>query len=175
MLYPEVEIKQYSRMQKVIADINNIKYESDHSSHISVRTFGDVSVEYTLYHPPVDCVTLEGNTGLLITYKFASDYTRDDDDCIFDGGYPDVDKYRRFRTKIDRKMWYAEYDNYGGGTYLYRRRFPAAVTIYVTVEDNIQILYIADGIPEIDYDNANMDDDFKFDLEHLPQWADKPQ
>jgi len=183
MLYPDVEIKQYSRMLKVLVDINSINYEvkKDQFSTKSIRIFGDVSVEYTLHTMDEIRIALVDNRGLFITYKFASDDTRDKDECIFDGGYIDVDKYRRFRTKIDRRMWYAEYDIYGDDSlYLYRRRFPTAPTIYVTVEGNVQLIYIADGIPEfeeLDAENGNDDVDSYidsyFDIKYLPPWADK--
>lgn len=188
MLYPDVEVKQYYRMLKVIADINKIKYTININDNItkSVRTVGDISIEYTKYHFNPITIIKEDDDGLYITYKFASDKTREKDECIFDGGFPDTDKYRRFRTKIDRKMWYVDYDAYDGERlYLYRRRFPTAVSVCVTLsDDNTQRIYVADGKPCIetsgikakDYPNINDDNEQPlYILSYLPQWADSPQ
>jgi hypothetical protein len=188
MLYPDIEIKQYSRMQKAIADINNIKYvekENRQYETVSVRTFGDVSVKYTLYHVTGTHFKLgeDGGSELYVSYEFESDKNPHSDDCIFDGGFPYVEKYRRFRTNIDKKMWYVGYDDHDGSVYLYRRRFPAATAIYLNVLGNKQTFSITDGMPELedsgiklkDYLYDDDDDEPKFDLDYLPQWADKPQ
>jgi len=172
-LYPDVEAKQRMRMQKVLADTNSIEYVEKSVNQfrsISARTFGDITTEYVYYYSLVGTLCRsreEYGGGLSVRYIFNSDKTRNKKECLLDGGYPDVKKYRRFRTKIDRRMWYIDddSDDNDGSVYVHRRRFPAAVTIDVSVNSNgRQSLYLTDGIPLILATNPR----------RLPPWADKP-
>jgi hypothetical protein len=151
-------------MRKVLADINSIIYTVDNRNDpLSSRTIGDVTTIYryskmdTRYHRQNN----DDESRLVIEYDFASDNNQINDGSNYDGGYPDVNKYRRFRTRIDKDMWYVSDED--SGITMNRKRIQGGVTVTIYVEiQGKQSLCITDGIVG----------EYVYDLKNIPPWAD---
>lgn len=163
MLYPDVEIKQVGQMRKVLADINSIIYTvNNRNNPSSSRTFGDVITKYhysisnSRHHRQND----DEESRLVIEYDFASDKNQVIDGSNYDGGYPDVNKYRRFRTRNDKDMWHVLVED--SGITMNRKRIQGGITVNIYVEiHGKQSLCITDGIVgEEFYSESN-----------IPPWA----
>lgn len=169
MLYPDVEIKQRERMQHVINDINSIIYAETCRwiyGGSSSREFRDVKTKYS-YYISITNNYLQGNKDearLYVEYSFISEKKRVGD--VLQDEHSDMNKYLRFKTRIDNNMWYVddEEDDDDDSIMLTRKRFRGGISISVNTEVNgKQNLFISDGAI------GEGDPALKF----MPPWADK--
>lgn len=162
--YYPYKAKHIKLMKPVFDNINALDYKIvDPINNMSQRISGKAIVHYE-YEQDYDYDEI---FRLVILYDFPNifdDYNPND--CIFDGGYVDIAVFRKFRTKVDRSMWYAEFGDSEIPRSIHRRRIPNSMTlqIYMNRWDYKQEIYLVDA--------QLLREDI--DQNCLPPWADKP-
>ena len=154
--YPSIKVKYKSIYNRVLDDIRAIDYkiidyeDPDEWSDTSERVSGDAVVCYTHEHK---------QRSLYISYTFPN---TDKSMIIYDGGYPDSYKYRKFSTFKDRLLWKPSF-YLGRFGHLQRLRLPDTVEIMIFIEETgYQYIQIRDGMMRNHSEVSN-----------YPPWVDK--
>jgi hypothetical protein len=165
MHYP-YKAKHSVAMRPTLAEINALDFKiecDDNDVTTTQRISGRAIVSYELEGG------WETDDQLVVKYTFSSEqHDTDDLACKYDGGYIDRTYLRKFRTWIDRSMWYAMFDHDGSLNSVSRRRLPGAMYIRVWVDDydHTQIIVLNDRItPPKD----------RIKPHHYPPWVDKTE
>ena len=142
--YYPYEAKHRKLMERALADINLIDYninttlESDtYIDGVSGRSKSDCTVIY-MYERGI---LYDYSNLLLIKYCFTTrSHPQDAIDYTYDGGYPNVNKFRKFRTFIDRTMWRVEHDHNVFAS-LHRRHILGGTHFRVEIDGDTFIIF----------------------------------
>ena len=161
--YPH-SMRHRKLMKPVFININNLDYKFWRDDDgTSSRKVGDAQVIYR----HVRELTRPYENLLHVTYRFPKIPLFESGEaveCSFNGGYPNIDKFRKFQTFIDRTMWYCQFNgcNFQG---IQRRGLPGSVRLRI----EINCYTHAQEITLTDQEVINP----YVEIKYLPPWADK--